>query len=183
LKVSWFGSALCILLLTTALQGQSRENLLKALEQTTWKPAGTPTEYDENNIETLAGERAAAINEYGLVGATVQDWAAEEGTVRLTLYEMVDPTSAYGLLTLERNIGQPGLRAFPVGSEGFRRANRFFFWQSKYLVRLDGEPSAAESLGRLVSENILGQSRKPPVSGLLPPNHLVQGSERYVLHP
>ena len=169
---------------TAALQGQSRESVLKAVgESPNWKPVNTPTDYDETTIEKLAGQRAAAIKRYGLIGATMQDWSSTEGNVRLTLYEMVDPSSAYGLFTLERDIDQPGFAAVALGSEGFRISNRSSFWQSKYVVRLEGEARSAESLGRAVSENILGRSTKPPVSSHLPPNNLVQGSEQYILHP
>src|SRR5262245_12715158 len=179
----WFWSALLTLTLTAALQGQSREALLKVIEQTSgWTPADKPITYDEKNIESLAGKRAAAINRYGLTGVTIQNWTAPDGgSVRLTLYEMFDPSAAYGLFTIERNIGQPGFTTIPIGTEGFRVGNRAEFWQSKYVVKLEGPPASTDSLARLVSENIFGQSRKPPVSTHLPPANLVQGSERYVV--
>lgn len=178
----WFWGAVWALVLTATLQGQSRESVLKAVAQTPdWTPADKPTEYDEKSIETLAGKRGATINRYGLIGATTQNWRGPEGTVRLTLYEMLDASAAYGLYTLERNAGLPGFSVVSLGSEGYRIANRSFFWQSKYVVQLDGNAPAVDSLARVISENIFGQSRKPPVSSHLPPENLVQGSEKYVL--
>src|SRR6185295_16218583 len=111
----------------------------------------------------------------------VQNWNGPGGSVRVTLYEMFDPSAAYGLFTIERNIGQPGFATIPIGIEGFRVGNRAEFWQSKYVVKLEGATAAVEALAQTVSENIFGQSRKPPVSTHLPPANLVQGSERYVL--
>ena len=71
--------------------------------------------------------------------------------------------------------------ALPLGTEGFRLGNRSEFWQAKYVVKLEGSPGAMESLARTVSQNIFGSSRKPPVSTHLPPENMVQGSERYAV--
>jgi len=178
----WFCGLLFTLILTAALQGQSRESVLKGVAQnSSWSPVDKPSEYDEKNIRELAGNRATAIIHYGLVGATTQNWHGPDGTVRVTLYQMVDASAAYGLFTLDRNINQPGFTALPLGSEGFRVSNRAFFWQSNYVVKLEGSVSATDNLARLISENIFGRSRKPPVSSHLPPQNLVQGSEKYVL--
>jgi hypothetical protein len=177
-----FWSALLMLTLTAALQGQSRESVLKAVQQTSkWSPADKPIQYDSKNIESLDGKRAAAINRYGLTGVTIQSWTGAEGNARLTLYEMFDPSAAYGLFTLDRNIDQPGFVAIPAGTEGFRLGNRTEFWQSSYVVKLEGNLAAADALARTISQNIFGQSRKPPVSVHLPPENLIQGSDRYIV--
>src|SRR5947208_3468142 len=115
----WFWGALSLFLVTVALQGQSRESVLKAVAlNSKWSPTDKPIQYDERNIETLAGKRAATINHYGFVGATMQKWSGPNGNVRLTLYEMADASAAYGLFSLERS-GQSGLTTVAVGTEGF----------------------------------------------------------------
>src|SRR6266478_2493948 len=177
----WFWGALSLFLVTAALQGQSRESVLKALSQDSkWSPADKPIQYDEKNIEIIAGKRATTVKHYGFAGVTMQNWSGPNGAVRLTLYEMADASAAYGLFTLERS-EHPGLTTIPVGAEGFSAGNRLLFWQSKYLVKLEGAADAAESLARSVSENIFGRSWKPPVSNHLPPENLVRGSERYIV--
>jgi hypothetical protein len=178
----WFGSLLWIAILAAALQGQSREAVLKAVQKNSkWSPADKPEEYNDKNIESLAGKRAAAINRYGLTGVTIQRWAGDEGEARLTLYEMSDPTAAYGLFTLDRNIDQPGFMTMPTGTEGFRVASHAEFWQGKYIVKLEGSSAAVDGLARVVSESIFGRSRKPPVSMHLPPSNLIQGSDKYIV--
>ena len=178
----WLWSLLWILILAAVLQGQSRESLLKSVSETSrWSAADKPAEYDEKNIQALAGSRASAISHYGLIGATRQSWRGADGTVRLTLYEMFDASAAYGLFTLERDINQPGFSAASLGSEGYRVGNRSCFWQSKYVVKIEGATPAADGLARIISENIFGRSRKPPVSSHLPPANLISGSEKYVL--
>jgi hypothetical protein len=103
------------------------------------------------------------------------------GNVRVTLYEMFDASAAYGLFTLDRNLDQAGFNTVPIGTEGFRVGSHTEFWQSKYVVNLDGATNASEDLARTIAENIFGRSRKPPVSSHLPPADLVQGSDRYVV--
>jgi hypothetical protein len=180
----WFWSTLLMLTITAALQGQSRESVLKAVQQTSkWLPADKPVQYDSKNIEDLDGKRAAAINRYGLTGVTIQNWTGAGGSAHLTLYEMFDPSAAYGLFTLDRNIDQPNFAEIPLGTEGFRLGNRTEFWQSSYVVKLEGNMAAANALGRSVSESIFGQSRKPPVSMHLPPTNLIQGSDKYIVDP
>jgi hypothetical protein len=183
MTIRWFWSALLLLVISAALQGQSRESLLNTVARNSnWSPADKPIQYDEKNIQTLAGKRAATIGRYGFVGATTQNWSGPNGNVRLTLYEMADATAAYGLFTLERSSEQPGLiTTIPVGTEGFRVGNRSIFWQSKYLVKLEGTAAVTAGLARVVSENIFGRSRKPPVSNHLPPKNLIQGTERYIV--
>lgn len=182
LKLRFFSGLLTIVLAAAALQGQSRESVLKAIQQTSkWTPDDPPAQYDEKNLDTLAGKRAPAIKHYGISGVTVQKWSGSEGTVTLSLYEMLDAGAAYGIFTLDRNTAQPGYATIPIGSEGFHAGNRTEFWQSNYVVKLEGSPAAADNLARAISQNIFGRSRRPPVMTHLPPENLVQGSERYVV--
>src|SRR5262245_7052113 len=96
----WFWSLLLGLILTASLQAQSRESLLRAIEETpNWSSAEKPAVFDEKTIATLDKKRASAILRYGFTGATVQDWRGPGGIVRMTLYEMLDTTAAYGLFT------------------------------------------------------------------------------------
>ena len=178
----WFSSVLAVLMATATLQGQSRESLLKYLDESPeWRPSGNSRLYDETNVQTLTGKVTPTLQRYGLTGAAVQEWTGNPGKVRLTLFEMVDASAAYGFFTFERAPEQPGFTTVPLGTEGFRNGSRTSFWQSKYVVKLEGDPKAVDSLGHLVSQNILGRSRKPRVSEHIPPKDLVPNSEKYVI--
>lgn len=175
-------SLLIIAGFATALQGQSRESVLKTIQQTSkWTPADQPAQYDDKSLETLAGKRAPTIRHYGISGVTVQKWSGPEGTVSVSLYEMLDAGAAYGIFTLDRNTDQPGYSTIPIGSEGFRAGSRTEFWQSNYVVKIEGGSGPSDDLARTISQTILGRSRRPPVMTHLPPENLVQGSERYVV--
>ena len=178
----WLGGLLLVALFGAALQAQSRETLLKYLtESPDWKPAAPAKQYDEKTIEAFAPKLAPTLKRYGMSGVTVQDWEGTQGKLRLTLYEMVDPAAAYGFFTLQRNPDQPGFSSVPLGTEGFRNGGRTSFWQSKYVVQLDGDAKSADAFSHLVSQNIFGLSRKPPVADHVPLNNLVQDSEKYVV--
>jgi hypothetical protein len=182
LEAKWFGAAFCILCLATVLQGQSRDSVLRSVaESSDWRPSNTPVEYDENSVEQIPGPYGPLFKRYGFVGATAQNWNGPGGAVALTLYQMIDSSSAYAVLTLIRDISQRGYAPATVGAESFRNGNQLWFWQSRYLVGLNGEP--AEDLARVVSANILGRSSKPPVATLLPSLYLAPGSDRYILYP
>src|SRR5437899_408893 len=156
---AWLGSTLPVLLLAVSLQEQSRETLLKYVgENPDWSSSGSVRQFDENNLEGLAGKTAPTIKRYGVTGVTVQDWNSKDGRVHLTLYEMVDPSAAYGLFTFGRNPNQPDFSAVPLGTEGFRTGLKTYFWQSKYVVKLEGDPKPVENLAGLISQNIFGRS-------------------------
>jgi hypothetical protein len=183
LKVTFFGAAL-FFLVGTPLWAQSRETLLKYVsESPDWKAAGDLKQYDESNVEALAGKDAAPLKHYGLTGVTVQDWSGSSGRVHVALFEMTDASAAYGFFTFQRNPTEAGFSTVPLGTEGFRAGNNTYFWQAKYVVRLDGEAKAAETLGNLISRNIFGRSRKPVVSEHLPLNNLVPESDKYIVDP
>jgi hypothetical protein len=178
----WFWSLLWIVAITAAVQGQSRDKVLKAVQQNSkWSPLDAPVTYDDKTIGTIEGLRVETLIRYGLIGVTTQNWSSPDGPVKMTLFEMTDPSAAYGLFTIERNVDQPGFATIPVGTEGFRVGSRAEFWQSKYVVKLEGASHANTSLARRISENIFGRSSKPQVSAHLPPANLIQGTERYIV--
>src|SRR5438046_9276993 len=121
----WCWRMLLPLVTAADWQGQSRASILKAVTETSrWSPADKPIQYDEKNIETIAGKRAATIRRYGFVRATTHNWKEPEGKLRLTLYEMPDAIAAYGLLTMARPAAHPGPEPVPAATERFRPPNR-----------------------------------------------------------
>jgi hypothetical protein len=181
MHLKWFWVVVSIPIFTITLQGQSREAILSAVsENSDWTPAGEAAEFDETNIDTLVGSRADILRTYGLVGVTKQSWNNPvSGNVTLTLYQMTDPSAAYGWFTFERDPERQDRTSLPVGAEGYRQGNRSTFWQANYVVLLEGTARATESLADLMSGNIVGRSRKAPVSSWLPPDNLVPGTEKY----
>ena len=178
-----FKSALIVCVFAAPLQGQRRESLLEAIRITPdWKSTDKPVVYDPSNIERYASDLAPILKRYGLKGVTVQTWQNPSGRARITLFEMLDSGAAYGFFSIRRAAENNGASLFSVGAESFEAGNRLYFWQSNYVVRIDGMPEAARKMAGALSENILGRSRKPPVSNHLPPRNLAPGSDKYVLN-
>jgi len=183
MKQICFRTAVAFLLFAAPIHAQSRQTIVnKVAETSAWRPSSAAVEYQETNIGQLSSRIAPAATRYGVAGVTVQEWQGPTGNARTTLYEMMDTAAAYGLFTWLRNAEDPAYAPFPVGAEGFRMSNGAMFWQSKYVVAITGSAAATTDLGRVISENIFGQSRKPPVSEHLPPNHLIPGTDKYILN-
>jgi hypothetical protein len=179
----WFRSVLLMFALAAGLQGQTRETILKKLaDKPGWVRAGDSSHFGPSDIEQLISLKTSVVKSYGAAGATQENWKSTDGTTRVTLIEMNDTSAAYGLFTQQRNVEGP-YSSSSFGAESFRAANDFWFWQSRYVVGLRGDSAAVTAAARTLSESILGNSKKPPVSEHLPPEHLLQGTEKYILSP
>jgi len=171
-------------LFPVALQGQDRESLIERIvEEPSWEASTELAEYGEEEIELLIGNNVRAVQKFGLIGASQLRVEGPEGSVRMTLFEMIDSTAAFGLFTLKRDWRRNGLKPFPVGAGGYRIGGELVFWQSKYVIQLVGSNRPVEVLARILSTTIVGQSAKPPVSRHLPPGGLVHESEQYIIDP
>jgi hypothetical protein len=172
-----------VCLFAVSVHAQQRQNLLDAVESGKWRPNGQSSVYDPSNIQSLASDLTASLKPYAVKGVTVQTLENGNARIRATLFEMADPSAAYGYFTLRRAAEKGEPTPVLVGAESFQNASRLYFWQSNYVVKLDGAVDASRDLAGLLSEKILGRSRKPPVSNHLPPRNLLAGSDKYILDP
>ena len=171
-----------VLVLATFVSAQDRETLISwILEDPSWNLDSEPIEYGVEDLDSLVGDNASAIRQYGIIGASRLDLRGVEGAVQATLYEMLDSTAAYGLFALERDWRRPGFELAVTGTESYRQSEELVFWQSKYVGKLRGDSRATTALGDWFTDNIVGGSKKAPVSLHLPPGGLVAESEKYIL--
>jgi len=184
----WIHSVLILFILTAKLQAEDRTSertqILKKLEDiSNLKSPAVAADYDGANIEQFVPQFASDLKLYGLKGVSVQQWNLREGLTRVTLFEMSDAPAAYGAYTLQRSkLGGEPTPAL-IGAASFQHAGGLYFWQSKYAVHIEGPASLRDQVAQVVSRNILGRSEKPPVSGYLPSENIVEGSEEYILRP
>ncbi len=184
MKIRWLWCLVGVSLFSTTLQAQNRQTLIDwLLEEPAWTIPSAPVEFDEDDVATLAPDSARAIRQYGLRGASSFAVTGPDGSVDVTIFEMIDSTAAYGLFTLERDWERSDFQLGSTGTESYRLGNQLVFWQSKYVTKLRGRPEARTALAEVLSANIIGRSAKPPVSRHLPPEGLVPGSEKYLLNP
>jgi hypothetical protein len=188
MTAGWVRSAVILVALATTLQAQDRTDrsspatLLKSLESIDGLTTSTvPSQYDSSTIDQFDAVLSPQLKLYGLKSVTRQKWSSAGGAVEVTLFEMLDSGAAYGIYTLQQS--RPGAKATPtlLGAASFRQANRLHFWQSNYIVQVTGPLETQNQVAETLARNIPGQSRKPPVSEYLPPENLVEGSEKYLL--
>ena len=171
-----------ILLFSGPLAAQDRETLIGLmLEDPAWSLETEAAVYTADNIETLVGDNLLNVLDYGLIGASQVDLATDDGNVRVTLYEMIDSTASYGLFTLERDWQSPDFEPTVVGAESYRTNDVLVLWQSRYVVRLEGPARHTDVLAKIITDNLVGRSRKAPVSLLLPAEGRIAESEQYIL--
>jgi hypothetical protein len=178
----WFHAGLLFFSFAAALHGQDRITPLSRLENIPgFEATATTTRYDASNVEQFEAALAPSLKLYGFDSVTIQEWKAPEGTVKATLFQMLDSPAAYGVYTLKRSTlpGQP--TPVLIGAASFRHGNQLYFWQANYVAQIDGPKDLQDRLAQLLSRNILGRSQKPPVSEYLPVQNLIAGSERYLL--
>jgi len=175
-------SILLILLIGIALEAQVRSDLVRSVTSLAgWTAAGPSASYNKSNLEQFDPALSASLRLYDADGVTVQAWNSPFGNVRATLFEMGYPASAYGFFTLRRKAEATSLQPASIGAESFQAGNRRYFWQSHYVVRLEGDPRAMDALGTKLSEQIVGHSLRPSVATHLPLSNLIAGSELYIL--
>lgn len=182
MKKFWFQAGAILIVFATSLIAQDRATLLRKLEGTSgFEVNAGPRQYDLSNVDQFDRDISRELKLYGLEGITVQEWKTPEGSVKATLFHMVDAPAAYGVYTSRRS--SLGGEATPVliGAASFQRGNQLCFWQSNYTVQIDGPMESRHQLAQLLSRNILGRSRKPPVSEYLPGENVVPGTEKYIL--
>ena len=171
--------------------GQTREALVELVSaDADWTVEPEPIHYSAAEIDGIAtGWDSAAIREYGVQGVSIFDAVGPESEtrVRVTLFEMFDSAAAFGLFALERNWRAGDFTPATIGIESYRQGQRLVVRQSNYVAVLDVVEGAeigsglVDDLATLLANDIIGDSRKAPVSTHLPREGLIQDSEKYIL--
>jgi Family of unknown function (DUF6599) len=184
---NWVRSCLLLLILATALQAQGPRTtlpgtLVEAVNSLPgWVASGKSETFNESNIEKFDLKPVTDLRALGLNNVTVQTWQSPTGQVRAELFQFIDFGAAYSFFTNQRRLHGGVSSAFSAGAESFQDRNFSYFWQANYIVRLNGESRAIESLAEILSKNILGRSQRPAISNRLPATNLIPGSEEYIL--
>ncbi|HEY4579711.1 MAG TPA: DUF6599 family protein, partial [Candidatus Acidoferrales bacterium] len=67
-----------------------------------WPASGGAPTVSAGQLESVAGDQAGLLREYGLTSAEQRQYTQDQQTASLTLYRMVDPSAAYGAFTFLR---------------------------------------------------------------------------------
>lgn len=198
LRSTILGAVLFTILTTLLLaplsgSAQDRASLIEMVSgNAEWMVEPEPNHYTGAEIDgMITGWDSAAIRDYGARGVSIFDAVRTEPQtrVRVTLFEMFDSAAAFGLFALDRNWRADTFTPAAIGIESYRQSDRLVIWQSNYVAVLDVVESAesgsgqVDDLATLLTDNMIGDSRKASVSTLLPGEGLIRDSEQYILDP
>jgi hypothetical protein len=162
----------------------TQEGLLKLLPERARFGAtiGASRFFGEDLFEYIDGE-AAGYHAYDFVALLNQAYKVQDAEVTVDIYDMGEPTNAFGVYSAECS---PGNHFIEIGAEGYLGDSALNFWQGQYYVKLSGtDPkgnvnSVLESLARDISNHIQGGKTLPPALALFPAEHLVVHSQKFL---
>jgi hypothetical protein len=163
----------------------TQEQLLKLLPDSAKlaaTTAGVPRFYAADLYEYIDGE-AVGYHAYDFVALLNQAYKAQGADVTVDIYDMGEPTNAFGVYASDCS---PNNHFVQIGAEGYLGDSALNFWQGRYYIKLSGlsqKPdmnSVLESFARSISERLQGGKSLPPVLALLPAEHLVAHSQKFL---
>jgi hypothetical protein len=114
-----------------------------------WSRNESFEEYKGEDLFFYIDGGAEIYHEYGFERVIVQDYTSTNGkSVSLEIYEMTDPSSAYGMYSFKSS-GEG--KRLDVGNEGKLQDYYLNFWKGKYIVTLTGFDEEAETIKGLQS--------------------------------
>jgi hypothetical protein len=136
----------------------------------------------ENLYEYINGG-AEIYHEYGFVQVVTQDYANDSGkSISVEIYQMVSPTSAYGMYTFKTD--SKGKKIL-VGSDAQLADYYMNFWQGSFLITLTGFDETEETqkglldIAKRVVSRLPAGGEKPRIVSCLPEEDLVNESYKY----
>lgn len=152
-------------------------------EINSWKRDGEEKLYQGDELFMYINGGAVSFYEYGFNRVITQNYVNENKNVEVSIYEMNNPSAAFGIYSLQRDQKAPVLE---TGDDGFQSDYVTAFWQGKYYTVI--APLRVNSIpGRTLyqfAKNIsgkIGEGSKPPEFLLrLPPTGLVSRSLIYL---
>ncbi len=169
-----------IVLLLVACSGQSfslAETLPGERAVSDWTPSGDVQSFDAETLYDLVDGQADAFFVYNFESVAVQSYENAEGTtVRIEVWQLAKPASAYGLFSTYR-AGTP----VSIGNEGDSEpGRRLSFWQDRYFVHLFAQQPLTDDVLRTFAEAIAealpADGKRPALVDRLPQEGLVERS-------
>ena len=164
-----------------------------------WTAAGAAAQAAPGQIEQLATDSGPILREYGITSGERRDYANGDEKLTITLYQMVDPSAAFGAFTFLRDPDMASVAAkSPVSYEAISKGEaatkgaaggqgRTMLVVGNLLLDVASAKTrfAAADVSAL-GKGVAGRADQrpfPPIAEFLPKDGLVPGSERYVLGP
>ena len=161
------------------------ETLLERLAgQTGCAPLGPLARHTLSDAAAFEPGEARILTEYGFHDLSRQKLRCRGRTLEIQIYRMLDAPAAYGLFTLYRKTDSRVPEGFPRLAE--ESGQWVAFAQSRFYVRvrrpaLPAGRAAALEAARFLSKALPADWALPSLVGYLPREHLVPGSEVFLM--
>jgi len=168
-----------------AKTGENLSQLLARIVPAGWELALPVKRFVPNNLWKQIDGRAEFFLSYSMVQMTFAvfaDPSNPESFIDVSIYNMENPTNAFGVFSAERHKDIIPVR---MGREGYRAGGSFYIWKGQYYVRMiasDDNPQL-QKISRELAEKLTASLHDSgePVWGLdvLTEINRVPGSEQY----
>lgn len=144
------------------------------------QPASAPS----ITLDQATGADAPVMQEFGFKSAERQEYARGKEKLTITLYQMVDPTAAYGAFTYLRPANMPSSKLTQYAAVSLTRS---LIVVGNFLLDVSGQrlPQLTEALQTLVATIKPKADLRPypEIAEHLPIEGIIPGSQRYALGP
>lgn len=136
------------------------------------------------NAEQVNAAQADVLREYGLKEIEEAEYARGNANFQATLYEMEDPTGAYGWFTFLRT---PDMHSASLGDYSDMNSSRLLVLRGNLLLEVEGEDLRARMTEiAALQTTVTAHAELGPYPTLdlrLPREGLEQNSQRYIVGP
>lgn len=135
-------------------------------------------------LDQSAGADATVFHEFGFKSVEHQEYSRGKETLSVTLYQMVDPTAAYGAFTYLRPASMPNSRLAQYSAATPTRA---LIVVGNFLLEVTGQrlTQSSDALQALIASVKPNADPRPYpiIAEHLPPDGMIPGSQRYAIGP
>lgn len=149
-----------------------------------WYALDDPQIARGEDLYLLIDGAAEIFHEYGFKQAVIRSYGSENGkSINLEIYEMEDPSGAYGMFTFRTGEGGEEIS---IGDGGCLEDYYLNFWKGSFLVTVIGFDTAEETvdgviaIAKAVEARIEEEGEMPTLTALLPASDLKLNGIEYL---
>jgi hypothetical protein len=149
-----------------------------------WRPLGAVERFTAETLYEKINGRAEQYLAYDVVGLACVSLVDEaERYLDVFVYDMGDPTNAFGIYSVERTEGAPQVS---YGRGGYRVASSLFYWSGPYYVQVMASEvgtemrAAAERIARTLTDRLKDDGETVWGLAALPEADRVPGTLQYL---
>lgn len=136
-----------------------------------------------SELDHFAGDNTLLLHEFGFVDGQRREYARDDSTLSVTLWQMRDATASYGLFTF---LQEPGMKAQEGENSVMERPGRWLARRGDYVVDARGDQLSPDEAPMLLSEIPplrRGQDILPLLPDYFPVENRIPLSTRFLVGP